>query len=77
MNEIIVITVDNAFKHPIHSVKLIAHGFRIAKLLRAEGHSARNAMDFWMIESRAGFISIRCEGVAYLYNTRTKDFLPW
>ena len=76
MNEIIVDTIDSFIKHPILSVKLMRHAVRIQKLLRQEGYSRRSARDFWTVDVKAGFIVIMCDGDRYVYNTRTKSFLP-
>lgn len=77
MNEIIVDSIDSFIKHPILSMKMFVHGLRIQKLLKQEGHSARDARGFWTLNVRAGFIQILCNGERYLYNTRTCEFLPW
>ena len=78
MNEIIVDTIDSFIKHPILSVKLMLHAVRIQKLLRQEGYSRRSARSFWTLNVEAGFIVIWCDdGERYVYNTRTREFLPW
>ena len=77
MNEIIVDTIDSFIKHPILSVKIMPHAVRIQKLLRQEGYSRRSARNFWTLNVEAGFIVIWCDdGERYVYNTRTKSFLP-